>query len=277
MSISVNDFLIDDSTNPDLYMDPIIDGEKKLRGLVPRDYTIDPPEMFAPPTEIQLIPRSEWSARIKEMEETKSRLSDLRMIAKNGGPIPSLDQNGDGYCWSYSTGSCSMLVRARDNQPYVRLNPHAVAAIIKKGRNEGGWCGLSAKFLREYGIPSEEYWPGHSRALSNDTPAMRENAALHKVIEDWVDLAASLYDQNLTFEQMMSCLLMRIPCALDFNHWSHSVCGVDPVEIEPGSFGPRIWNSWTDSWGDMGMGVLRGSKGIPDGALAIRVAGLSPI
>jgi hypothetical protein len=47
------------------------------------------------------------------------------------------------------------------------------------------------------------------------------------------------------------------------------------VEVEPGSFGIEILNSWTDSWGQKGAGILRGSKGVPDGAVATRVTGIA--
>lgn len=263
--------LIDDSTPNDLLFNPIIDGEVKGHGLVPRDYSIYPREMFDPPAQLQLIPRSEWSERIKEKARLKSQLSDLR------GSIPSLDQNGQGYCWAYSTTSAVMLLRAISNQPYVRLSAHAIGCKVKNFRNEGGWCGLSAKFHREVGCPSVTHWQEKSMSRENDKPDTWANAAMHKVTEEWVDLASSVYDQNLTFDQVATCLLSNIPCAVDFNWWSHSVCGCDLVEVEPGSFGLRIWNSWSDSYGERGMGVLRGSKAIPNGAVALRVTGAAPL
>lgn len=264
MGLSPTDFLIEPGTDPDLYLSPVVDGERKGMGLVPRDYQIDPPEMFAPPSEIALIPRSEWSERIKEQEATKSRLSDLRTWV-------SLDQNGQGFCWAYSTTAAVMLLRSASNQPHLRLSAHAIACKVKGFKDEGGWCGLSAKFLRETGVPTVEQWPEKSMARSNDRPEVWANAALHKVTEDWVDLTRAVYDQNLTFEMVATLLLSRVPCALDFNHWGHSVCGMDLVEVEPGSFGIRILNSWTDAWGDRGTGVLRGGKEIPNGAVALRV------
>lgn len=252
--------IIDDSTNNDLLF-------KHPRGLVPRDYNVHPVDMFAPPSEIPLIPRSEWSDRIKEMERTKSRISDILLHRK----IPCTDQNGHGYCWAYSTGGCVIALRALQNQPYIPLNPHSVAAIIKNGRDEGGWCGLSAEFLTKHGIAPEANWPKNSRDVRRyDTPETRNIMAKFKVTEDWVDLTRSVYDRNLTFDQVMSCLLMRIPCALDFNWWGHSVMGCDPVELD-GEFCIRIRNSWTESWGDKGFGVLRGGKQIPNGAVALRV------
>lgn len=277
MGLNPGELLIDDDfTDTDQLFSPIINGQKKARGAVPRDYSVQPTEMFAPPSEIKLIPRSEWEDRIREKERLKTRISDILLAGDKGKPIPSTDQNGHGYCWAYSTVGCVQAIRAINNQPYVRLNPHAVAAIIKNGRDEGGWCGLSAQFLKEHGVPSFEFWPEHSRSLSNDTREMRANAALHKVTEDWVDLTKQVYDRNLTFDQVASCLLSNIPVAGDFNWWGHSVLLCDLVLVESGSFGIRSRNSWTDGWGDRGFSVHRGQKAIPDGAVALRVTGGTP-
>lgn len=182
-----------------------------------------------------------------------------------------------GNCWGHSTVGCAQASRAIANQPYVPLSAYMVCAIIKRGRNEGGWCGLSAQFLREHGVCSQKLWPQGNRSLSLDTPEARANAALHKTTDEWVDLGRSVYDQNLTFDQVFTCLLMRIPVAGDFNWWSHSVMLCDPVEVEPDSFGIRMRNSWSDSWGEKGFSILRGSKANTNGALAIVTTGMSPI
>lgn len=262
--------IFDDSTPGDLLF-PAQFG----RGYEPRNFATHPLSMFAPPSGLALIPRSEWSARIKEQEATKSRLSDVRNAADNGKPFVNLDQGQVGYCWAHSTVHCVMVSRAVNNQPFVPLSAYAVAAIIKRGRDEGGWCGLSAQFCRENGVPAQKYWPQGDRSLSNDTPEMRANAALHKVTEDWVDLARPVHSQNLTFDQVATCLLAGVPCAVDFDWWGHSVCALDLVEPEPGSFGLRILNSWKN-WGDNGTGILKGSKAIPVGAIAVAATGVSP-
>lgn len=267
--------------NAHLFNGPaIVNGEQKACGLIPRDFTRHPVGSHGAPAfsvDMPLIPRSEWSARIKEMVETKSRLSDMRLIGNNGQSIPSLDQNGQGFCWAYSTTMAVMMARVVANLPYVRLSAHATACMIKGFRDEGGWCGLSMERQMSHGTPSVALWPEKSMSRSNDRPEVWANAATHKVTEGWVDLAAPVYDRNLTFDQAMTLLLCRVPLACDWNWWSHSTCMVDPVEIESGSFGMRGINSWTDSYGDRGMFVLQGSKTIPDSAVGVLVAGASPV
>jgi hypothetical protein len=182
-----------------------------------------------------------------------------------------------GNCWYYSTTMAVMMARLVANLPYVRLSAHAGACMIKNFRDEGGWCGLSMERQMSHGTPSVEFWPEKSMSRSNDRPEVWANAAKHKVSEGWVDLASPVYDRNLTFDQAMTLLLCRVPLACDWNDWSHSTCMVDPVEVEPGSFGMRGINSWTDSWGDRGMFVRQGRQAIPDSAVGILVTGASPV
>lgn len=244
-------------------------------GLVPRDYSVYPEEMFASPDQIAVIPESEWDARYDEQEATKSSLEHIYLSGPNGDPaFVNLDQNGNGYCWAYSTGHAMMLDRLKQNLPPVRLNPHATAAIIKGGRDEGGWCGLSAQWAREHGYAVEGTgpgeWPKQSRNLKYDTPELRAAMALHKVTSDWVDLRKQVYDQNLTRGQLATCGFMNNPAPSDFNWWSHSVCQVRWVRIERGSWGPLILNSWLN-WGRHGLAVLRGSQATANGAVSFLV------
>lgn len=248
------------------------EGNKIGFGYVPRDYAVDPPEMFAAPTDIKLYEESDLDAIWQEQEETKSSLEHI--FLRGGQPaFINLDQNGHGYCWAYSNGSAQMIARMRDNLPNPRLNPHSVAAIIKNGRDEGGWCGLSAKFVRDKGMAEEGtgpgQWPLHSRSLSNNTAAVQEAMKRNVVTEEYVDLTRDVYSQNLTEKQLWSVLIGRNPCQVDFNWWGHSVCAIRWVRIEAGSYGLLILNSWK-GWGRFGLGVLRGSQRRPDGAICVR-------
>ncbi len=283
--------------------DPVVGGERKSRGLIPRDYATYPVGYLdcAPPlaaVDMPLIPRSEWSERIREKVASKGQLSDVRNVGKFGQPIPSLDQNGKGYCWFHSGTSCVMLLRAAMNQPYVSLSAYAGACVIKNYRDEGGWGAQGLDFLTERGVPSEEFWPQRSMSRTNDRPETWANAALHKVTEGFVDLQAAQYDRKLTFDQVGTLLLCNVPVIGDFNWWSHSVAimdlvegsqlygtlrdasgklvGVPVIDAAFGSdpvaagYGVRILNSWGDSWSENGAGLLAGSKAIPDGATAPR-------
>lgn len=241
------------------------------RGAVQRDFSVDPDPMFKDPSSMLLVPESEYEARIKEQEEQQSSLEHVYLRAG----WENLDQNGQGYCWAYSTGHCMQLLRSVRNEPYARLNPHSVAAIVKNGRDEGGWCGLSAQFLREKGIASEDEWPVHSYSMRNATPEVVAAMARRRCTEDWVDLSRQVYDQNLTLAQLDSCLFAGHPCAVDFSWWSHSVCAVRVVKIEDGSYGRLILNSWK-GWGRRGLGVLRGSKAVPMGAVCLTVSTATP-
>ena len=168
-----------------------------------------------------------------------------------------------------------MMVRLRDHQPIIRLNPHSSAAIVKDGRDEGGWCGLGAQFVRTHGMAVEGtgpgQWPLHSRDLRYNTTAVREAMKLHRMTEEWVDLSKSVYDQNLSHLQNASSLFHKCPGPRDYLWWGHSVCGIRKVRLEKNSWGTLILNSWK-GWGRYGLGVLRGSRERCDGALSFRVA-----
>jgi len=286
--LRVDDFLITDDNYRSVCFDQTADGERFAMGLIPRNYSAVPvgslegSVTFGDAVDVPRIPLAEWPDRIADKVAAKSQLSDIRNYANNGQPIPSLDQNGRGYCWAHSATAAAILLRAVAGMPYVRLSAYAVACIIKDYRDQGGWGAQGLDFIRERGVPSVEHWPEKSVDRSNDNPATWDNAALHKVSEGFIDLDEPQYDRRLTFQQVGTCLLSNIPVVGDFNWWGHSVCLMDLVDVDTSKpatdmrrYGVRIWNSWRDSWGTNGTGVLTGSKAVPDGATAPRSIALS--
>jgi hypothetical protein len=207
-------------------------------------------------------------------------------------------------CWAHSGVSAHLCLRARENQPYADLSAYAVACVIKHFADEGGWGAQGLDFQVERGCPTAKFWPQQGTSRSYDNAETWADAAKHKIIEGWYDLNQAQYDRNLTWNQVCTCLLSRIPVVVDYNWWSHSVCAVklikassmwkrsraengkllslkafdvawatyDPVT---GGYAVIIWNSWGDSWSDAGMGALSGSKSVPDGSVAPRVAGIA--
>jgi hypothetical protein len=239
-------------------------GVLKARGCIPRPYESFPLGCYpqAKPFDLPLIPQSERQARLDAQIEAKAQLSDVRNRGNGGAPIPSRDQNGKGYCWAHSSTSAALIVRAVAGEPYADLSAYAVACVIKGYRDEGGWGAESLEFIAERGIPTSQFWPQQSMSRANDKPETWANAAQHKFTE-WMDLEPRNKDQLVT------CLLSGIPVVVDFNWWSHSVCAIDLVSLNP--FRIRIWNSWGDSWSENGTGILEGQRAIPDGQIAPRV------
>lgn len=292
------DLVIDD-TNAHEHHEAVVDGEPKGKGLIPRNYDTHPVGFYAaaPPAQIKLIPRDEYVERIRDKVANKSQTSDIRRTYLDGKPIPSLDQNGQGFCWNYDVTMCNMLTRAKQGQPYVRLSGHANACLIKHYKDEGGWAALALDFMEQNGCPSVEFWKEKSMSKSNDTPAMRENALLHKVTGSWADLHAAVYDRNLSDDQACTLLLSNELVGADWNDWGHSTCMMDLVlmpaavamyatnslpnigsldlndpkdlEVFTALFGKRGLNSWTDGWGNLGEFVRSGKKGIMDGGVAL--------
>lgn len=262
--------------------------DKGMRGLIPRNYSANPVGSYegsvtfdALNDELPLVPWEDMPEMIADKVANKSQLSDIRNTAY-GSPYPSLDQNGQGYCWMYSGTAAVMLLRAKANMPYVRLSAHAGACIIKNFRDQGGWGAQGLDRLRSHGQPSVELWPEKSMNRNNNRPEVWENALLHRVTEGFIDLDAAQYDRKLSFQQVLTCLLRNIPVIADFSHWGHSVCLMDAVDVAPSKsnrdesrYGVRLINSWTDNWGSKGTGVLTGRKAIPDGATAPRAVVVS--
>jgi hypothetical protein len=305
MYLDNGEAIICDDNAHQFITDPEIDGERKARGLVPRNWDTHPAGCYkaAPYKKVDfpLIPKSEYEARIKDMESEGSRLSDIRMKGMYGQMIPSRDQNGRGYCWFHSGTGALIYVRARDHQPYADLSAYSGACVIKNFRDEGGWGAQGVDFLTEKGCCISEDWPQRGTDRKYDTKQAWERALKYRLAEGWYDLESAQYDRNLTYDQVITLVLSRICVVVDFNWWSHSVLAIDATTAAnafksareesgkrmakrkfdkvwdvdnpvTGGINLRIQNSWGDSWSDRGMGVLTGNKAVPDGAVAPRTA-----
>lgn len=228
-------------------------------GCEPRDFSVDPVEMRDSPNAMTLVNESDDDAMWEADEENQSSLEHL--FLRNGQPaFENLDQNGDGDCWAYSTAQAMMVDCLKQGLPIPILNPHGVAAMLK--RYNGGWCGLSMKFVRENGCPllgtGPGQWPLHSHDNRYDTPECREQMKLHKATEDWYDLGRAEWDQKLSVRQWATCSFNNIPCPRDYNRASHSMLGVRRVRYGRNEWGDLILNSWK-GFGFYGLAVLDAS------------------
>jgi len=238
------------------------------RGAVPRDFSVDPVEMRDSPAGMKLYDPSEWDALYDKGEEQQDSLEHMYLRSAEAGVFKFLDQNGYPDCWCHSTAHAVMIDRLKQNLPFVQLNAVAIATLMN--RTDGGWCGLSMKYIRDNGIPTvgtgPGQWPYQSRR-GQDTPELRANMKLHRDLEDWYDTGRAEYDQELTQAQIGTCLFNNLPTPSDYNRFGHSMLSLRLVRIEKGSWGLLTLNSWAQ-FGYYGLCVLRGMW--PDNSCALR-------
>lgn len=242
----------------------VVEIEGVGKGHIPRDFSRAPfgGTPFAGPFDIPVIPRSEWPERIEEMERKKSRLTDLCDVMG----VKVKNQQSTNYCWINAPVHCLEIIRAVQGQPYVELSPASVGAKIKNFRNEGGWGTEGLQYLVEHGCVPTDKWPANAIDRQYDTNAANVTRAKFQV-DEWYDLKPG------NFDQLMTCLFLRFPVAIGLNWWEHEVTAMDPVKLDgTNRFGVTIDNSWGESWGGRGRGVLTEEKSTPDDAVAPRVA-----
>jgi len=238
-------------------------------GCVERDYDVDPVAMGDSPAAMTLIPASEDDARYDEQEEQESSLEHLYL--RGGRPaFEHLDQNGFPDCWAHSSVHAVMLNRMAQNVEIPKFNAVAVATLLNQ--TNGGWSGLSTKFIREHGIPvvgtGSGQWPYHSRK-GKDTPELRAEMARYKVIEDWYDLGRKEWDQVLSDRQIATCGWQNWAAAVDYNKYGHAMCQLRKVRIERGRWGKLTLNSWI-GFGYHGLCVIPDDVAMPNNAVAVR-------
>ena len=94
-------------------------------------------------------------------------------------------------------------------------------------------------------------------------PGWQQNALEHEVA-DWYQIGTS-------FDEVITCLLNRIPVAAGLDWWGHLVCFLDPIILPDGSVGVLFMNSWGVDWptpGANGLACLTEDLATPDGAAA---------
>lgn len=213
-----------------------------------------------------LIPESEWQARIQEMEERKTRNSDL--IIQSG--LPCKNQQRTNYCWINAPTHAVECLRVLQGESPVILSPASVGAVLKNYKNVGGWGGDALQGLINLGLVPVEFWPANAIDKQYDTPETRKMRENFKVIE-WYEL------KPRNFKQQVSALLRRMLVPVGLNYWGHEVLDVDAAWLD-GEAVIRFRNSYGMDWPNQGAGgwsIRRGSKKFADDAVVPRTTTLA--
>lgn len=221
------------------FLDPVVDGQKVGRGLIPRDYNTHPVGSIprAVKFNLPIMSRQEMKERIKDRAATGNTIP--RYCDKNGVKIKN--QKNTNFCWMYATVKCVEIMRVMARMPYVELSATSCAARIKNYANVGGWGYEAINYLTKYGCDPASIWPddlgtaGINRKY--DTEQSRKEREKYKVNEFW-EL------QRNNFDQLVTCVLLNIPVSIGLDWWGHQVAVVDAVILKNGGLGVVIDNSW---------------------------------
>lgn len=259
--------LIDESVSD--FEPPTIDGHKFQTGLAPRNFDTNP--MYGTGKEFPdelLLDEHDLKQAFADQEAYHSSLLDLREMA--GGYLDSLDQNGFGLCWNFSTTKGIMYARERAGLPRIPLSAWYGAGIINKWRDQGGWCEASAAFAVQHGTPRLDLCPKYDREY--DTEATKADAATRLLKEFW----ETSDDKDKRSHQYLSAMARGFSGACDYNHMGHSMAACRIVNFKSlEEYDADDDNSWSMKSGVKGLYRLKGRKARPDACVLFRTVSLT--
>ena len=247
---------------PSQSLAPILEGSTGYEGW----HKPGQPHEFSVSQQVQqVIPRNEWVDRINA--GYGNFLSD---VLKQQG-IKAKDQNGRSLCWCYGSVRSVETARAKAGLKYLDLSPESVAGPCTNWRDQGGYASQAFTQLEKGGACEMSYMDQlHSLSPNRWKAGWQANAQLHEAVV-WNEIGTS-------FDEVITCLLNRIPVAAGLDWWGHLVCFLDPIILPDGSVGVLFENSWGVDWptkGANGFACLDETCATPDGAAAPVIVSLT--
>lgn len=225
------------------------------------------PHVFRGPKQVTDVPQSQWADMIRAGAGLKSF----------NKPLPAKDQDGLSLCWCYGSTRAVEYRRQLEGLPYLQLAPESIDVEVNGGRNEGGYASQAFDAIQAKGICEQSFLPAvNSLKYKQWKTGWQDNAASHEVV-DWFQLDNT---GNVSFADVMTCLLNDSPVAAGLDWWGHLVCFVAPVLLSNGTFGVLFQNSWGPDWptaGANGFAILTQDMGTPDGAASPIITVDSPV
>lgn len=247
----INGMPVIDDSNAHQFIDPVVDGHKRLCALKPRDMVKYPEGKcgFAALRPFKQYTKDELVARIKQRDAARSGLRHILDSKK----VICKDQDGLPYCWIYSTVHTVEIAYAVQGDGYVALSATAAGSMITGGQSRGGYGAEAIAFLSTRGTCREQDWPEHQISPKYHT-AQIDTIAKQNIITDWGELPSGNLDQ------LAAAVLNNFAVTIGLQWWGHQVTIIDVVLLDDGQIGFVFDNSWGMNWGNNGRGVLTPQK-----------------
>jgi len=247
----------------------VVDGQIRLLSAKHRDLKAKPygsAGVSLKAAGINLIPRSEWPARIEALKKANAGL-----MALSYGKVPCSDQDGLGFCWVHSAKNAAQFASYVQGQRIYELSAVSVGGPITGYRNEGGWPSVAVEYMQKHGAVGTALWPENDLDSSYaKKAAVKGDYKKHRIAATIADLG----ETGNIFDECVTCVLLGSPVAVSYNWWGHAIVMVGVTE-QDGVYYGVFRNSWGDDWsgGDKGFFLMpegtRSNEGTPDDAQAV--------
>lgn len=170
------------------------------------------------------------------------------------GMLRKWNQNGFGYCWTWSLTGGVINTREAEGQERKRLGPTSLGWLVGWS-NQGYYLDAAIKGASEKGIAEAEYCPTNTINPRNFKEGWEDNALLHRPQEWWETQARNI-------QHYISLLCSGAAGYIAYNWWGHALqmVGVEWDESQPNNLIWVIRNSHNED----DFIRLTGSKGIAD-------------